>query len=73
MVAMRRTGLTPFLLSLAITSLHAQSTTALVDVDHRAATSLNGEWHYIVDPYRSGATDYLGRAHASGYARDPQP
>lgn len=26
----------------------------LVDVDHRAATSLDGPWHYIADPYRNG-------------------
>jgi len=32
----------------------AQKPTLLVDSDHRAATSLNGDWHYIVDPYRNG-------------------
>lgn len=32
----------------------AQSSTLLVDVDHRPAVSLDGPWHYIVDPYRGG-------------------
>lgn len=26
----------------------------LVDVDHRAAMSLDGPWHYMADPYRNG-------------------
>jgi beta-glucuronidase len=32
----------------------AQTPTLLVDIDHRPATSLNGPWHYIVDPYHGG-------------------
>lgn len=28
--------------------------TLLVDIDHRPAMSLDGPWHYIVDPYRGG-------------------
>ena len=49
----------------------AQSPTLLVDSDHRAATSLDGDWHYIVDPYRNG----WGEAGAEkpslkGYAAD---
>ncbi len=35
-------------------TLAQQSSTLLVDVDHRATTSLDGPWHYIVDPYRAG-------------------
>ena len=34
--------------------MYGQSPTLLVDADHRQATSLNGDWHYIVDPYRNG-------------------
>ena len=41
-------------LTLAAPLAFAQSTTLLVDSDHRAATSLDGDWHYIVDPYRNG-------------------
>ena len=32
----------------------AQQPSLLVDIDHRPATSLNGPWHYIVDPYHGG-------------------
>src|SRR5271167_1959272 len=31
-----------------------QPPTLLVDIDYRPATSLNGPWHYIVDPYHGG-------------------
>ena len=26
----------------------------LVDVDHRQTSSLNGDWHVIIDPYQTG-------------------
>jgi beta-glucuronidase len=32
----------------------SQSTTVLVDADHRKSVTLNGDWHYIVDPYDGG-------------------
>jgi beta-glucuronidase len=35
-------------------ALAQQPTTLLVDSDRRAATSLDGEWHFIADPYRNG-------------------
>ena len=54
MVAMRKSGLTTACLVIflaSITSLKAQQpTTLLVDADHRQQTSLDGSWHYIVDP-----------------------
>ncbi len=34
--------------------------TILVDVDHRQAVSLNGDWHFIVDPYSSGLSNFQG-------------
>ena len=44
-----------FVLSAASHLLIAQSNpTVLVDVDHRQNISLNGDWHYIVDPYGDG-------------------
>ena len=44
------------------------STTLLVDVDHRAQTSLNGPWHYIPDPYREGWGSNPEHASPHGYA-----
>jgi beta-glucuronidase len=40
-------------MAILATSLHAQ-TTVLEDADHRPAQSLDGEWHYIVDPFGTG-------------------
>ncbi len=30
------------------------NTTLIVNIDHRPATSLNGDWHVIVDQYATG-------------------
>ena len=32
------------------------NTTLLVNIDHRPATSLNGDWHVIVDQYQPAST-----------------
>jgi beta-glucuronidase len=42
-----------FLFSTSLTAA-AQAPTVLIDTDHRTAVSLNGDWHYIVDPYFTG-------------------
>jgi len=60
-----------FLLALSASTLLATAqslTTLLVDVDHRPSISLDGPWHFIVDPYRGGwgsKTDVPG---VHGYA-----
>jgi beta-glucuronidase len=68
MFVMRR-ALVLLALSLSTIFVAAQSlTTLLVDVDHRPSISLDGPWHYIVDPYRGGwgsRTDVPG---VHGYA-----
>jgi len=68
MFVMRR-SLILLALSLSTFFAAAQSlTTLLVDVDHRPSISLDGPWHYIVDPYRGGwgsRTDVPG---VHGYA-----
>lgn len=46
----------------------SQTTTLLVDVDHRAQTSLNGPWHFIPDPYREGWDSNPDHASPHGYA-----
>ncbi len=50
--------------------VRAQETKLLVDADHRGATSLNGDWHYIVDPYRNGWGSNYDTADLKGYAAD---
>jgi beta-glucuronidase len=49
---------------------HPQQTTVLVDVDHRAQTSLDGPWHYIPDPVRDGWGSNPDRPSLNGYAKN---
>lgn len=44
--------------------------TLLVDSDHRAAMSLDGDWHYIVDPYRNGWGNDPEKPSLNGFAAD---
>ena len=53
--------------------LFAQSTPLLVDVDHRAATSLDGAWHAIIDPYGNGLYNSDGSINLHGYGENRQP
>lgn len=60
------------LLPLLAASAHSQQTTLLVDVDHRPQVSLDGPWHYIVDPYRDGWGSSSSEPGAGGFARNLQ-
>lgn len=52
----------------------AQSrTTVLVDADHRNAQSLNGDWHYIVDPYDGGLYNFHREIRKDGFFLDGVP
>ena len=53
--------------------LFAQSTPLLVDVDHRAATSLDGAWHTIIDPYGNGLYNSDDSINLHGYGENRQP
>jgi beta-glucuronidase len=48
--------------------------TLLVDIDHRAVTSLNGDWHYLVDqaPFR-GLYTASGAINDNGYGKNSHP
>lgn len=48
-------------------------TTVLVDADHRAAQSLNGDWHYIVDPYDGGLFNFHREIRKDGFFLDGTP
>lgn len=43
-----------FFVAAPLSSAQEQKPTVLVDVDHRPTVSLDGAWHYIVDPDRNG-------------------
>jgi beta-glucuronidase len=68
-----------FLLTcLAYANLPAQAEVVMADVFSRQATSLNGQWHVIVDPYDTGYFDYRRQPYdeaaniTGGYAPDHQ-
>ena len=42
----------------------------LVDIDHRPSVSLDGAWHYIVDPYREGWGTDPDKPNLNGYAKN---
>lgn len=74
MEAMLKSGLTTVCFLLVFAPLRAQQpTTLLVDVDHRPQTSLNGAWHYIVDPYRNGIGNNPDKPNLNGYAKNARP
>src|ERR1700679_904275 len=43
------------------------STNLLVDIDHRPATSLNGDWHAVVDQYATGLYDFHQNLRKDGF------
>jgi beta-glucuronidase len=47
--------------------------TLLVDVDHRAATSLDGDWHYLVDMTGRSLYNANGEVHDNGYGLNSHP
>jgi beta-glucuronidase len=51
----------------------AQPAGLIANIEHRATISLNGRWHYIVDPYDSGYYDYRHQPRKDGYFRNAAP
>jgi beta-glucuronidase len=50
-----------------------ENTTLLVDIDHRPALSLDGDWHTIVDPYGTGVYDFHHVVKKDGYFMNRKP
>lgn len=66
--------LSAFAISVTQTSLAQQPLrTLLVDVDHRSATSLNGDWHYLVDMTGRSLYTESGEVHDKGYGLNEHP
>ena len=51
----------------AIAQVPAQTNTLLVDIDHRATTSLDGDWHTIVDQYATGLYTFHQEVRKDGF------
>ena len=47
--------------------------TVLVDLDHRPAQTLDGDWHTIVDPYFGGLYSFHREIKKNGYFMDADP
>jgi beta-glucuronidase len=58
------------LLAAATGSAQTGPATLLVDVDHRPSRSLDGPWHFIVDPYDTGYFDFHRVPRKDGYFRN---
>jgi beta-glucuronidase len=67
----------PALLSMsgyaADTSGLPQPTGLIANVEHRKSVSLNGTWHYIVDPYDNGYFDYRHQPRKDGFFENAKP
>jgi beta-glucuronidase len=52
---------------LAAPAVMPQSSGLLVNIEHRSTLTLDGAWHYIVDPYDTGYFDYRHQPRKDGY------
>ena len=68
-----RLGMMVLGLGVGVAGAQEPMRTLLVDVDHRAATSLNGDWHYLVDQSGRGLYTGDGKVRDDGYARNRHP
>ncbi len=48
----------------------AHTSTVLAAADHRHNVSLDGPWHYIIDPYGHGLYDREGKVRDNGFAQN---
>jgi beta-glucuronidase len=60
-------------LLLATPALAQTNTTLLVDIDHRPITSLDGDWHTIVDPYSTGLYTFHQEIRKDGFFMNATP
>jgi beta-glucuronidase len=73
MVNMRRVVILLAPVISALTAIAQEHPMLLVDVDHRPSMTLDGDWHYIVDPFHAGwgsSTSNSDAPSPRGYARD---
>ena len=49
------------------------ATTTLADVDHRPSMSLDGDWHFLFDPYYNGLYSFHEEIRKDGYFMNAKP
>lgn len=64
---MKRISAFPLLLFAFLLTASAQDTTVLQNADHRSSFSLNGDWHYLVDPYFRGMFNFHHEVMKNGW------
>src|SRR5450756_657148 len=57
----------------ADTPTMSQPSGLIANVEHRKTISLNGTWHYIVDPYDNGYYDYRHQPRKDGFFQNEKP
>lgn len=62
-----------FLILLFFLSAALQAETVLNNVYARHTQSLNGTWHYIIDPFDNGYYDYRLAVNPNGFFKDQKP
>ena len=70
---MRNTLMTFFLMATSLIAIQAQQVPQVGNILGRNTTSLNGEWHYIVDVQEEGYYDYRMNPTQSGFFRNAKP
>src|SRR5215472_9216960 len=62
-----------FWLLTILTSVAETKPIVLVNADHRTSISLDGDWHFIVDPYDNGYYDFRMQPRGDGYFKNEKP
>ena len=60
-------------LFILVTSVQAQQTSLITNIEGRHTTSLDGRWQIIIDPYETGYYDYRYQPSPNGYFKNIKP
>ena len=73
MIMMKRTILSLAVIATMLTTAQAQEVPQVANVLNRQATSLNGDWHYLVDVQEEGYYDYRMKPMNHGFMLNAKP
>lgn len=68
-----RTNIIAFSLLVFIPIFCQAQNPLITNIGHRQTTSLNGKWHYIIDPYETGYYDYRYQPYDAGESSRHNP
>lgn len=63
-----------FISSIPVQAQNADTTVAplITDIPHRSTISLDGKWHYVIDPFETGYVNYRYQPTARGFFQNKQ-